>query len=73
MSDSRHRIAFSHAELVSLYLALIRREDELDRLQADVLERVAAELYAELSVSEMEAIDSYYEAILAARSRSDRV
>lgn len=73
MSDRRHQIAFSHAELVSLYLALSRREDELDQVQADVLERVAGELYAELSVSEMEAIDSYYETIVADRNRSDRV
>ena len=73
MSDRRHHIAFTHAELVSLYLALSRREEELDQLQADVLERVAGELYGELSVSEMEAIDSYYDAILAARSRIDRV
>ncbi|MFW5743819.1 MAG: hypothetical protein ACOC2D_11145 [Spirochaetota bacterium] len=73
MSDRCYRIALSHAELVSLYLALSRREEELDRLQADVLDRVAGELYAELSVSEMEAIESYYEAIVAARSRSDRV
>jgi len=55
-----HEIVLSHAELVSLYLALTKLEPDLDETQKQVLERLAATLYTELSVSEMEEIDKYY-------------
>ena len=60
MNRQRHEIEFSHAELVALYVALSRSERELDDIQFKVLERLAAELYTELSVSEMEQIEAYY-------------
>jgi hypothetical protein len=53
----------SHAELVSLYLALSRHEKELDEMQYKLLERLARELHMRLSVSEMEEIESYYQAL----------
>lgn len=55
-----HEIVLSHAELVSLYLALTKLEPDLDETQKQILERLAATLYTELSVSEMEEIDKYY-------------
>ncbi|MFP4113178.1 MAG: hypothetical protein ACOCZB_00225 [Spirochaetota bacterium] len=67
MNDSGHRLALSHSEVVSLYLFLSRHEAELDELQTAVLSRVAAQLYSDLSVSEMEEIDAYYDALLQRR------
>lgn len=55
-----HDVVLSHAELVSLYLALTKLEPDLDETQKQVLERLAATLYMELSVSEMEEIEQYY-------------
>jgi chaperonin GroEL (HSP60 family) len=63
MSERRHEISFSHAELVALYVALIDRESELDDTQTKVLESVASTLYSQLSVSEMEEIEAYYGAL----------
>lgn len=63
MNERRHQIALTHAELVALYLALSRQESGLDSIQADVLGRVATMLYSQLSVSEMEEIESYYRAL----------
>ena len=63
MIEHSHQMSFSHAELVALYVALSRRESELDPLQTALLERVASELYGELSVSEMEGIETYYGAL----------
>jgi hypothetical protein len=68
MSGPRYQIDLSQAELIGLYLVLSRREADLDDVQTIVLERVAATLYGQLSVSEMEGIDSYYEAIVGPRS-----
>ena len=65
MSDGRHQMGFSHAELVSLYLALSRQEKDLDELQIKLLARVSETLYSQLSVSEMEEIESYYQALHA--------
>ena len=67
MNDSGHQLTLAHAELVSLYLFLSRHERELDELQTSVLNRVAAQLYSDLSVSEMEEIDAYYDALLQRR------
>jgi len=58
-------MGFSHAELVSLYLALSRQEKDLDELQIKLLARVSETLYSQLSVSEMEEIESYYQALHA--------
>ncbi len=55
-----HEVVFSHTELVSLYIALTKLESDLDETQKQVLERLAAMLYAQLSVSEMEEIERYY-------------
>ena len=65
MSDGRHHMVFSHAELVSLYLALSRQEKDLDEVQIKLLARVSETLYSQLSVSEMEEIESYYQALHA--------
>lgn len=63
MSEYRHQIDLSHAELVGLYIALSRQESELDDVQKKLLERLAAMLYGRLSVSEMEEIEAYYGAL----------
>lgn len=55
-----HQFQLSREELVSLYVALARHESDLDERQTKILERLAAMLYAHLSVSEMEGIESYY-------------
>ncbi|MFW5685909.1 MAG: hypothetical protein ACOC0O_04575 [Spirochaetota bacterium] len=65
MSEDQNALTLSHAELVALYVALSEHESELDPVQNKVLARVAAKLYDELSVSEMEQIESYYNAIAA--------
>ena len=57
------QLALSHLELVALYVALARQEEALDDHQKAVLEKIRSSLYASLSVSEMEAIESYYEAL----------
>lgn len=50
-------------ELVALYMVLIRHEGELDQRQLGVLESVAAQVYAILSVDEIEHIESYYHSL----------
>ena len=62
-----HEIVLSHAQLVSLYLALTKQETQLDELQKQVLEQLAAELYTHLSVSEREEIEQYYHRLLRPR------
>lgn len=73
MSETQHRIGFSQTELISLYVELSRHEDELDDIQAGILARVSGVLYQQLSVSEMEEIDSFYETISDAGSRVRRL
>lgn len=60
MNRQLHHMELTHSELVALYVALSRTEGELDDVQTKVLERLAGELYRELSVSEMEEIEAYY-------------
>jgi hypothetical protein len=57
------QLALSHLELVALYVALERQEEALDDHQKAILEKIRNRLYATLSVSEMEAIETYYKAI----------
>lgn len=64
MSDEQWQLPLSHAELVSLYVELSRREADLDEVQAKVLGRIAAELYSRLSVAEMEDIEGYYRSLV---------
>ena len=62
-TDGLHEVVLSHAELVSLYVALSRQEKELDAMQTTLFERIGSMLYSQLSVSDMEEIESYYQAL----------
>ena len=64
MSDSgRAGVELSHAEQVALYVLLAREESRLDTLQREVLDRIAGVLYDQLSVTQMEDIEGYYESL----------
>ena len=55
-----HQLDLSHTELVAVYVALARHEADLDETQTKLFERLSSMLYARLSVSDMEDIESYY-------------
>jgi hypothetical protein len=52
-------------EIIAIYLALVEKEDRLDRFQQAALERLRSSLYANLSVEQMEDLVQSYSARLA--------
>ena len=52
-------------EILAIYLALVDREDSLDRFQLAALERLRASLYGNLSVEQMENLGEAYAIRLA--------
>ena len=61
--EEEHALLLTGDQLVSLYVLLSRQEADLDGRQREVLAAVARLLYARLSVSEMEDIDSHYRSL----------
>lgn len=62
-SPDDQTLSLSRKELISLYLILTGQEDSLDDTQHDVLRRVCELVYAQLSVDQVERIESYYESL----------
>ncbi|MBI9100836.1 MAG: hypothetical protein JEY99_00350 [Spirochaetales bacterium] len=53
-------ISLKGAEITSLYIMLKKREEELDENQSSVLRGIEAFLYENLSVQEIENIETLY-------------
>jgi len=56
---------FKGDEIIAIYLALVEKEDSLDRFQQAALERLRSSLYGNLSVEQMEDLVESYSARLA--------
>jgi len=61
--SERHFLDLSLRELLSLYIILARYESELDNTQQGILGRVCDQVYARLSVEQIEDIESFYESL----------
>mgnify|MGYP004703751297 CR=1 FL=1 len=60
----RETIELKGDEIIAIYLALVEKEDNLDRFQQTALERLRSSLYANLSVEQMEDLVQAYAARL---------
>jgi len=52
---------FEGNELVSIYLLLIKNEENLDNIQQSIRYKVEKEIFKHLSIEEMESIGELYE------------
>jgi hypothetical protein len=64
-SGQHETMDFKGDEIIAIYLALVDKEDCLDRFQQAALERLRSSLYANLSVEQMEDLVQSYSARLA--------
>lgn len=55
-----HTLNLSLKELLSLYVVLAAHEADLDDAQRDVFSRVCTVVYDQLSIEEIEHIESFY-------------
>ena len=64
-ANHREVMDFKGDEIIAIYLALVEKEDSLDRFQQAALERLRSSLYGNLSVEQMEDLVESYSARLA--------
>lgn len=59
-SESTYTLQLTHKELVALLVLFRKCEFQLDDVQQQISERVAMELYDQLSIEEMQRAEEYY-------------
>lgn len=57
---SRSSVSLAGSEIVGLYVALLRNEDDLDLNQRAALEHLRAILYGSLSIEDLEELQKMY-------------
>lgn len=65
-----HEIRLSGAQVAGLYVLLLRDEESLDQHQRAALECLRTLLYEDLSIEDMECVQSLYASSIARQSSS---